>query len=165
MTIITKKIADAKHANTQDAITLLKADHTLMSLVVPQYAEAKSATKKKTLVAQLCLELRIHMQIKEELFYPAISEVSPNKDLFAKAAREHVTLRKLITQLEQLEPNSETYDQEVKTLCDYAAQCFREEEKNIFTESEASKLNLLILGEQLLARKEQLHAEQEMLLL
>lgn len=156
---------DAKHANKQDVITLLKADHTLINLVLPQYTEAKSATKKKTLVAQLCLELRIHMQTKEEVFYPAIKKTLENKALIENIFQEHALLREFIAKIENLEPDGETYDAKVHSLCHYATRCFQDEANSIFTEVQSSNVNLLLLGERFSACRDRLHAEQEQLLL
>jgi hemerythrin superfamily protein len=56
---------------TQDATELLIADHKKVKALFEAFENADSSSKKAQLVAQICKELEVHMQIEEEIFYPA----------------------------------------------------------------------------------------------
>lgn len=74
----------AKPAST-DAIALLKADHAAVSQLFDVYGNARSAPKKKALVAEICTVLSVHTQIEEEIFCPAVKAALKDK-LLAQAA-------------------------------------------------------------------------------
>ena len=58
---------------TNDAISLLKADHKEVSDMFERFETAREATKSK-LATEICQALTVHAQVKEELFYPAAHE-------------------------------------------------------------------------------------------
>lgn len=155
-----KTVEAVKKPKAQDATTLLRADHKLVDLLFEQYESAKSSTKKKTIVAQICMELTVHAQIEEEIFYPQVKEALKDKELIPEATVEHATLKSLIAQLEDGEPDDEMYDAKVKVLSEYVKHHVKEEQNEIFPKVKASKLDLLALGEQLVQRKEELMAKQ-----
>ncbi|HEY8004093.1 MAG TPA: hemerythrin domain-containing protein, partial [Phenylobacterium sp.] len=64
-----------------DAITLLKEDHRAVEKLFGQFEKAKDTDRKKALADKICLELRIHMQIEEEIFYPASREFLKDEDI------------------------------------------------------------------------------------
>jgi hemerythrin superfamily protein len=158
--------AQKKSANTekapkaQEATALLKADHKLVSMLFEQYESAKSSTKKKAIVAQICTELTVHAQIEEEIFYPQVKEALKDKELIPEATVEHATLKELIAQIEDGEPDDELYDAKVKVLSEYVKHHVKEEQNEIFPKAKASKLDMYALGEQLQQRKEELLAKQ-----
>ena len=61
-------------AKPQDAIAMLRADHKNVSALFEQFEKSRSPAKKKSLVQQICLELTVHAQIEEEIFYPAVQQ-------------------------------------------------------------------------------------------
>lgn len=158
--------AQKKSANTekapkaQEATALLKADHKLVSMLFEQYESAKSSTKKKAIVSQICTELTVHAQIEEEIFYPQVKEALKDKELIPEATVEHATLKELIAQIEDGEPDDELYDAKVKVLSEYVKHHVKEEQNEIFPKAKASKLDMYVLGEQLIQRKEELLAKQ-----
>jgi hypothetical protein len=153
-------VSTEKASKAQDATALLKAEHKAVELLFEQYETAKSSTKKKALVAQICTELTVHAQIKEEIFYPQVKEALKDKELIPEATVEHATLKELIAQLENGEPEDELYDAKVKVLSEYVQHHVKEEQNEIFPKAKASKLDMLSLGEQLQQRKEELLAKQ-----
>ena len=56
---------------TQDAIALLKADHRSVEALFEKFEGAKGDGTKEKIARQICLELIVHAQIEEEIFYPA----------------------------------------------------------------------------------------------
>lgn len=152
------KTAAATKAKPQEALALLRADHKLVSTLFEQYESAKSATKKKSLVAQICMELTIHAQIEEEIFYPEAKQALKDKELIPEATVEHATLKDLIAQIEDVEPDGEMYDAKVKVLSEYVKHHVKEEQNELFPKVKESNLDLAALGEALAQRKEELQA-------
>lgn len=155
-----KSATPEKAPKAQEATALLKADHKLVSLLFEQYESARSSTKKKAIVSQICTELTVHAQIEEEIFYPQVKAALKDKELIPEATVEHATLKELIAQIEDGEPDDEMYDAKVKVLSEYVKHHVKEEQNEIFPKAKASKLDMHALGEQLMQRKEELLAQQ-----
>lgn len=158
-TALKKTASPAKAPKIQEATALLRADHKAVASLFEQYESARSPSKKKALVAQICMELTVHAQIEEEIFYPQVKAALQDKELIPEATVEHATLKDLIAQLEDGEPDDELYDAKVKVLSEYVAHHVKEEQNEIFPKVKASNLDLQAIGEQLLQRKEQLSAK------
>jgi hemerythrin superfamily protein len=143
----------------KDAIALLKADHAAVSQLFDQYESTHSTPKKKSLVAEICTALSVHAQIEEEIFYPAVKAALKDKLLVPEATVEHSGVKDLIAQLEGAEPDGEMYDAKVKVLSEYVKHHVKEEQTEMFPKAKSSSLDLVELGAQLAARKEELMAE------
>lgn len=142
----------AKPAST-DAIALLKADHAAVSQLFDDYENARSAPKKKALVAEICTALSVHTQIEEEIFYPAVKAALKDKLLVPEATVEHTGVKDLIAQLEGAEPDGEMYDAKVKVLSEYVKHHVMEEHTEMFPKAKASSLDMADLGARMAARK------------
>src|SRR5947209_19028814 len=55
----------------QDAIGLLKQDHRTVEELFEKFEKASGTERKRKLAEEICLELSVHAEIEEELFYPA----------------------------------------------------------------------------------------------
>lgn len=159
MTTTAKKTAaSVSPAKRQDATTLLRADHKLVSDLFAEYEKARSVNKKKQLVAQICTELTVHAQVEEEIFYPAVKLALKDKELVPEATVEHATLKDLIAQVEGIEPDGEMYDAKIKVLAEYVKHHVKEEQNEMFPQAKSTDLDMKALGEQLSERKAELMA-------
>ena len=144
----------------KEATALLRADHKEVDALFDAFEEAKSNLKKKDIVAQICTALTVHAQIEEEIFYPAFKAAVKDKELIPEATVEHQTLKDLIAQIKDVEPDGEIYDAKVKVLSEYVKHHVKEEQNEIFPKAkEAKKLDLVALGTQLAQRKAELMAQ------
>jgi hypothetical protein len=104
----------------EDAITLLSADHAEVKELFKEFQDLKeedgSAEDKFELVTQICHELKIHTEIEEEIFYPAVRKAIDDGDLLDEALIEHSAAKELIAQLEEMSPGDELYDARVIVL-------------------------------------------------
>jgi hypothetical protein len=66
----------------------------------------------------------------------------------------------LIAQVEGMEPDGEMFDAKIKVLCEYVEHHVKEEQNEIFPKAQASKLDLMKLGAEMTARKQELLAEK-----
>ena len=155
------KTATPHKASTapKDAIALLKADHEAVSQLFADYEKVRSALHKKALVAEICTALSVHAQIEEEIFYPAVKAALKDKLLVPEATVEHDGVKDLIAQLEDVEPDGEMYDAKVKVLSEYVKHHVKEEQNEMFPKAKASSLDMVELGAQLAARKDELMAQ------
>ncbi|HTF94906.1 MAG TPA: hemerythrin domain-containing protein [Cellvibrio sp.] len=143
----------------QEATRLLKADHKHVNDLFEQFESARAATKKQALALEICQELTVHAQIEEEIFYPAVQTALKDKTLVPEAKVEHETLKFLIAQIQDAAPDSEMFDAKVKVLSEYVKHHVKEEQNEIFPKVKQSKLDLMELGAQMAARKEELMAK------
>ena len=142
----------------KEATAMLRADHKLVSELFEQYEKSRSTAKKKELVAQICKELTVHAQVEEEIFYPAVKAALKDHELIPEASVEHATLKDLIAQVEGLEPDGEMFDAKIKVMSEYVKHHVKEEQNEIFPKARATRLDMVELGAQIDARKQELMA-------
>ena len=58
------------------ATNMIRLDHTHVMSTFHRYTPAAASRVKKGLVATLCTALEIHAKLEEEIFYPAVREVT-----------------------------------------------------------------------------------------
>jgi hemerythrin superfamily protein len=146
-----------------DAIALLKKDHRTVEELFGQFEKAGGDGRKQKLAQKICLELSVHAQIEEEIFYPAC-EGKVDEDLLKEAYVEHDGAKLLIAEILAGEPSDEFYDSKVKVLGEEIEHHVQEEEKRmegLFAQARKAGLDMDALGDQLAARKEELTADFE----
>ena len=150
-------------ADQPDAIALLKADHRAVEALFEKFEGARGDGAKEKIARRICLELTVHAQIEEEIFYPAC-EGKIEEDLLKEAYVEHDGAKVLIAEIEAGGPDDEYYDAKVKVLSEQIEHHVEEEEKRMegmFSQARKAGLDMDALGDQLRARKEELIADYE----
>jgi hemerythrin superfamily protein len=150
--------AGKKTENTPDAIALLKADHRKVEDLFESFEKARGADRKQKLVHEICLELKVHTTIEEEIFYPACRGKIED-DMVDEAYVEHDAAKKLISELEASGPDEEFYDAKVKVLQEEIEHHVEEEEKRaegMFAQAKKAGLDMDELGMQMSMRKDEL---------
>ncbi|KXU31572.1 hemerythrin [Sphingobium sp. 22B] len=150
-------------ANQQftDAIALLKADHRKVEDLFEQFEKAGSPARKKTLARQICLELKIHTLIEEEIFYPAFRGKIED-DTLDEAYVEHDGAKLLVNDIEEGDPSDDFFDAKVKVLSEEIKHHVHEEEmrgEGMFAQCRKTDVDLIRLRDAMLARKEELLKE------
>lgn len=146
-----------------DAIALLKSDHRKVEDLFVQYEASEDDDEKTSLSRQICTELKIHTLIEEEIFYPSL-EGKIESDVLEEAYVEHDGAKMLVNDLEAGSAGDEYYDAKVKVLSEEIKHHVREEEmpdQGMFAQARAAGVDLMALGTQLKARKEELMAQAE----
>ena len=101
----------SKISSFSPAITrMIRADHSHVLLLSHKYTADTSPQRKKAIVGAICLGLEIHAQLEEEIFYPALQAIDPSNGVLLKSKPEHAEMRRLITELRQLDPGDARYD-------------------------------------------------------
>src|SRR3569623_995197 len=153
-----RKSSNAKQSS-MDAIELLTADHKEVQKLFKQFEQMKADDAdegKQELVSRICAELTGRAQIEEEIFYPAAREGMKEQDILDEAEVEHACAKELIAQLEAMEPDEELYAAKVTVLSEYINHHVEEEQNEMFRQVKKAKLDLQALGEELMARKQEL---------
>lgn len=141
-----------------DAIALLKADHRAVEKLFGQFEKARDDERRKQLADQICFELRVHMQIEEEILYPASRDVLSNDDIVDEAVVEHAQARDLMDEIEAMQPGEELYDAKMTVLGEQIEHHVEEEETEYFPKLRTTDIDLKALGARLQIRKDELLA-------
>src|SRR5512140_2247830 len=141
-------------------ITLIRMDHTHILTTFHQYQAGTSPRVKKGLADTICVALEIHAQLEEEVFYPAL-RTTGDSDFMRKSMPEHEQLRRLITQLRNLEPGQPSYDEAFFELMNTVMHHFADEETQLLPDAERVLADQLgELGAQMTKRRLQLVASR-----
>src|ERR1700720_364881 len=149
-------------AASPSAIDLLEQDHREVEEWFDEYDELKDDDARKAELAQkICLALKVHAQIEEEIFYPQVREATKDNDLIDEAVVEHATVKNLIAEIESMEVGENLYDAKIRVLGEMVKQHIKEEEEELFPELGPAKIDLEGFGKELAERKEELMAEMQ----
>ncbi|HSQ98816.1 MAG TPA: hemerythrin domain-containing protein [Sphingomicrobium sp.] len=148
---------------SKDAIALLKEDHREVEKLFEEFKDAKGEGRKQKLARKICLELIVHSEIEETIFYPAC-EGTVEEDELKEGYVEHDAAKLLIAEIEANESgDDEFFDTKVHVLQEEIEHHIKEEEGSggIFSQARNGKLDLDELGEQLAQRKKELTERYE----
>ena len=137
---------------------MIRMDHTHVVTTFHQYEIDTPLRAKKGLVDTVCVALEIHAQLEEEIFYPALRAVA-DSEFLGKSVPEHDQMRRLITQLRNLEPAHATYDETFFALMNHVLHHVADEETFLLPAAESVLADRLgELGAQMAKRRLQLAA-------
>lgn len=142
------------------AVSLLKQDHREVEGWFDEYEQLEEDAEKLALFNKIALALKVHTRIEEEIFYPE-ERGQVEDDMLDEAFVEHAGAKKLIAEIEAMEPSDEYYDAKVKVLGEYIKHHVKEEEQpgGIFAQAKKGDEDLDAMGERLKLRKQQLMAQ------
>jgi hemerythrin superfamily protein len=145
-----------------DAIALLKADHRQVEEWFSQFEKA-TKSRKQQLARHICDALTVHTTIEEEIFYPSFLEATEDRDTHHEAVVEHAGAKKLIAEIQSMSAGDDYFDAKVTVLSEMIKHHVKEEEQpgGMFAEARKSKMDLVELGEELMARKKELQAHSK----
>ena len=116
---------------SQDAVALLKADHRAVEDLFAKFEKASGEGRKQKLAEEICLELSVHAEIEEEIFYPAC-EGKVDEDLLKESYVEHDGAKVLIAEIIKGGPSDDFYDAKMKVLQEEIEHHVEEEEGEMF---------------------------------
>jgi hemerythrin superfamily protein len=144
---------------SKDAITLLKNDHREVEKLFKEFEGAKGDGRKEKLAHQICLDLIVHCELEETIFYPAC-EGTVDEDELKEGYVEHDAAKLLIAEIEAAEEGTDDsfFDTKVHVLSEEIEHHIKEEEGpgGIFAEARKGKLDMEALGERMAQRKKEL---------
>jgi hemerythrin superfamily protein len=142
------------------AISLLKKDHREVESMFDEYEQLEGDREKLALFNKIALALKVHTQVEEEILYPE-ERGEVEDDLLDEAYVEHAGAKKLIAEIEAMQPSDEFYDAKVKVLGEYIKHHVKEEEQpgGLFSQAKKGDEDLDAMGERIKARMAELKAE------
>jgi hypothetical protein len=140
----------------------LEQDHREVEEWFDEYNELEEDDNRKgELAEKICLALKVHAQIEEEIFYPQAREAINDNDIVDEAIVEHATVKNLIGEIEAMKVGEELYDAKMRVLGEMVKHHIKEEEEELFPELEAAKMDLDAVGKKIAERKEELMSEMQ----
>lgn len=159
------KSTTKKAAAAPDAVDLLTADHAEVKEMFEAYEELVIAEadddERQALATQICEALTVHATVEEELFYPAAREALDEQEVLDEAEVEHAGAKDLMAQIQSMMPSEALYNAKVKVLGEYIEHHVQEEEGEMFPKVRKAEIDLEALGQEMLARKQELTANAE----
>ena len=140
------------------AIDMLEAQHREVEDLFEAFEKARSGTKKHDIFFQIADKLAVHATIEEKHFYPA-AKAKETEDMLLEAVEEHLSVKRLISDLLALDAKDDTFDAKVKVLQEQIDHHVKEEEKELFP-----KVKKLLDAETLDALEQEMMATEEELI-
>jgi hemerythrin superfamily protein len=147
-----------------DCLDLIIADHNRVRGLFKRWTaahERKDAESMKLLATKIVDELRIHMAIEEEIFYPAVrGESAEISETIFEGVEEHHVAKVLVQELAECEPEGDAWEAKVKVLIESVEHHADEEESDMLPKvrSKTDADQRERLGTRLADRKVQLGA-------
>ena len=114
-----------------DAIDLLRRQHHEMEHALRHVLEAEDAAAKKARFSDVADHLSVHIASEEQVFYPAV-KAARTEDILLESLEEHLSLKRLMADLIELDPADQTFDPKFKVLKEQAEHHHEEEEEHLF---------------------------------
>ncbi len=149
----------SRRAKAQTALDVLKDDHAQVSKLFKQFEhfhKSDDGDGMQRCAQAACSALRIHAQIEEEIFYPALRQSADAEDALDEADVEHSHIKALVGEVEGAGHGDEHFEARVKVLSEYVRHHVEEEESTIFSKARKANCDLVALGLELVARKQEL---------
>ena len=121
-----------------DAIEMLKADHRRVRALFQRYDRADDQAVKQVIVAELFVELELHTQLEETVFYPAFADETnrEGQELVEASLEAHEEIDVLVEELRGLEADQEAFAAKFHELRTKVEQHVQEEESQMFPQAE-----------------------------
>ena len=131
-----------------DPIQLLKKQHREVEALFKKIEKIRSAEQRRALMLELASNLKLHMKIEEEIFYPAVQQLPAKKaeDMTLEAYEEHAVVKLVLAGLPGVDPEDERFDAKMTVLSELIEHHVEEEEDEMFVTAKklgAAELNAL----------------------
>ena len=149
---------DAPHYPS-DAIALLKTDHRKVKNLFARYESDGHFRTKHLIAAQVLTELARHMQLEENVFYPAYEAMTGKHgtQLVADSRLAHAHVRELMIELQGIDFDEAAFEGKFHDLMGIVREHVAEEENATFPEAEQMLADRLAdLMDHMVALKQQL---------
>jgi len=142
-------------ATNDDAIAIIKNDHDKVKGLFEQFERAEDLRSKKKIAAEAIMELKIHAEIEEKIFYPSVRN-GVEEGLMNEADEEHHVAKLLIAELEQMDASDDHWEAKFTVLSENIRHHIREEEGNMLPQARRLDVDFGAVGRKLLATKTEL---------
>ena len=113
-----------------NAVDLLVSQHRRIEASLKQVLDAEGAERSRCF-AEVGDLLTVHITSEEDLFYPAV-RARRTEDILLESLEEHLSLKRLLSDLLELAPDAQTFVPKFKVLKEQSEHHHEEEEANLF---------------------------------
>ena len=142
-----------------DALKMLEDDHKTVKKILDDLESTteRGVKTRDELFTRFKKEMQVHEAIEEEILYPALKEHEKAKDIALEGYEEHHVVDQIMTELDGLSYDDETWGAKLKVMKENIEHHIEEEEGEMFEKARQifSKEELEKMGERMEARKKQ----------
>lgn len=145
-----------------DAIDFLVRQHREMEAAFGETLAATDCAAMKALFTKVADQLTTHITAEEQIFYPAV-KAKRTEDILLESLEEHLSLKRLLADLLELDPAEQTFEPKFKVLKEQAEHHHKEEEEHLFPKVRQllDSAHRNALGAEMLALQRHLEREGE----
>lgn len=114
-----------------DAVELLITQHRTLEHLLDEAVDEEDDEKRKALFARAGDHLTVHIASEEQIFYPAV-HAARTEDILLESLEEHLSLKRLLADLLELDPAQQTFAPKLKVLQEQTEHHHKEEEEHLF---------------------------------
>ena len=137
-------------SSPRDAIDIIEGEHRTVEQLFARFEQlrgAGDAEGKRSVVASIVRELRVHAEVDEEVLYPNIRRLLADGDaLVAEAVQEHAEAREALAEIEAKSPQDPDFDAKVTTLINDVRHHVNEEEGEMLPKLRSAVGTPLLVG-------------------
>ncbi|HEY0746426.1 MAG TPA: hemerythrin domain-containing protein, partial [Steroidobacteraceae bacterium] len=93
----------------EDAVSFLKREHRQIEQSLSRCSKENAEPIWDSLIRETLIEIKVHMELEEEIFYPAHLAASRKVERHHDSMVEHESIKKLIADIENSDPGDGHY--------------------------------------------------------
>jgi len=143
-----------------NAIDLLTSQHRTIEASMEKLQQGGMENWDAALFAEVADHLTVHLASEEQIFYPAV-KAKRTEDILLESLEEHLSLKRLLADLLELDPGEQTFEPKFKVLHEQAEHHHEEEEEHLFPKvaKALDAAELEALGDKMSALQQSLRRE------
>jgi hemerythrin superfamily protein len=114
-----------------DAIQFLTTQHRQVEHLFEDLERVQDPAQKREIFAEIADALAIHASVEEQIFYPESKEARAD-ELLREAVEEHLSVKRIIADLLELDAGEPSFDAKCKVLADQVQHHVGKEERELF---------------------------------
>jgi hypothetical protein len=154
--VVPTPILVASPPRDTDALVLLRQDHDLISQLFKDFGrllmqgyDTRHRGERAGVVSRICSELSMHVQVEDEIFYPAVRAAIQDDLLMDVSDVEHAGVMRLIAELDLMSAEEALYDAKVIVLGKEVGRHMKEEQDVVFPKVRRINLDTIALGKEM----------------
>lgn len=139
-----------------DALVLLRQEHDLIRQLFKDFErlliqghDTRHRAERAGVVSRICSESSMHIQVEDEIFYPAVRAAIQDSLLMEVSDVEHAGVMRLIAELDMMSAEEALYDAKVIVLGKEVGRHMKEEEDVVFLKVRRMNLDTIALGKEM----------------
>src|SRR6266545_6305356 len=100
---------ERKDTVQMDAIQMIRDDHRRVQTLFRDFEEAPDVQTKKAIFDNIYMELEVHTDIEEEIFYPSVQRQG-QRETVRHAEEEHGLVKQLLNEMVKMDPKDPSFE-------------------------------------------------------